>query len=390
MLITTSEILKLTTSTAVSVDYQISYVDITTSAFTPATTQANIAAATTTTVLSAPLASTQRQLKYFSVVNKGTSSNTVTVLKNNGATDFAVTQPIVLNASEMLVYTDGQGWQVLDVAGRVKTSSSDVISLGGYSMNFLKVGTAPEAAGIMYSYSKDSGFPGAFAVGTPGVAGRITDGTSATDAGCLPYKNAATGTNYLSRLEATSTVVNFFQLFDYLWVNSGLVVTTTTAQTVNSITLPARDLDGTTNGLGLNFGILVTTATTNAGAITTITASYTNSDNTSGKTATIASFPATAVIGSFIPFQLAAGDKGVRSIQSITLGTTLTAGAISLVIYRVLDARAISLVNSGSMSCGCTPNTGVKLYNGTCMIPTIVASGTGAVTSTGSVTIIEK
>jgi hypothetical protein len=51
----------------------------------------------------------------------------------------------------------------------------------------------------------------------------------------------------------------------------------------------------------------------------------------------MASFPATAVAGTLVPFQLATGDRGVQSVQSVTLGTSYVAGAISLVLFRIID-----------------------------------------------------
>ena len=158
-----------------------------------------------------------------------------------------------------------------------------------------------------------------WAWGTPGVNGRNTDGTNSADFGCIPIANPSTGGNYLTELQMASSVNHTHLFFDVLWVNTGIVVTTTTAQTINSVAWPARDLNGTTNGAGVQIGILVTTATTNGSAITNCTMSYTNQDGTAGHTATMASFPATAVVGSVVWFQLHAGDTGVRSIQSITL-----------------------------------------------------------------------
>ena len=67
-------------------------------------------------------------------------------------------------------------------------------------------------------------------------------------------------------------------------------------------------------------------------------------------TATITSFPATAVAGTFVPFQLAAGDTGVRAIASVTLGTSYGGGAIHLVAYRVLATIPVNLANSGLMA----------------------------------------
>ena len=87
--------------------------------------------------------------------------------------------------------------------------------------------------------------------------------------------------------------------------------------------------------------------TAGPGGLITYTLSYTNQAGTSGRTATIASFPATAVAGTFVPFQLAAGDTGVRSIQSITLGTSYGGGAIHLVAYRILARLELPIANTG-------------------------------------------
>jgi hypothetical protein len=136
-------------------------------------------------------------------------------------------------------------------------------------------------------------------------------------------------------------------LIDLMWINTGLVVTTITAQAITPVALPARDATGTTNGDDVQFGVLVTTATTNAAAITNMTISYTNQAGTAGKVGTISSFPATAVAGTLVPFQLATGDTGIRSVQSITLGTTLTAGAISLIGYRIISMAPHLVANAG-------------------------------------------
>jgi hypothetical protein len=54
-------------------------------------------------------------------------------------------------------------------------------------------------------------------------------------------------------------------------------------------------------------------------------------------------------VGSFIPLlPLAAGDLGVRSIQTITLSATMTSGTMHLVAYRVLGRLPIILGNTGN------------------------------------------
>ncbi len=269
---------------------------------------------------------------------------------------------------------------------------ADNAGITGYPLPLYKSGTAPEAAGRFYLWAKDAGYPGAWAVGTPGLAGRVTDGTAVADYGCLPYKNATTGSNYLAGFTVSGSVAHQCYLIDVLWVNSGTVVTTTTAQAIGSPTWPARDNNGATSGEGVQVGILVTTATTNAGAITNTTMIYTNSDGTGSRTATISAvggFPATGVIGTVVPFELADGDRGVRAITSVTLGTSYAGGAISLIAYRVVGAASVLLANVGSPYLNFVP-PGTRLYDGSCLFPMGLMSATTATVISGLASIVER
>lgn len=245
---------------------------------------------------------------------------------------------------------------------------------------YFKVGATSEAAGVMWTGFYTSGMPGAAVAPSPGIAGAALT----SYAGQLPFTNPGSGETRVASMSISAGIVCRHFLHDRLWHNSGITVTTTTSQTVNSVTWPARDANGSTNGLGVLVGIEVSTATTNGAAVTNTTMSYTNQDGTSGKTATISSFPATAVAGTFVPFQLAAGDTGVRSIQSITLGTSYGAGAIHLVAYRVLAASdtpvAYASDLTGMLEIGC-----VKMYDNT--VPYIVhlPSATTAMTLHGTI-----
>jgi hypothetical protein len=205
----------------------------------------------------------------------------------------------------------------------------------GYKTNY-----TAEAAGLWHSTFYLAGSPGAAAAPTPGMGGAALT----TYAGQISFPAAVGGENvYLARFGASHAAgVGSVMLCDRLWHNSGIVVTTTTAQTITSAAWPARDALGATNGDDVLIGLEVRTATTNASAITSdgsttgIRISYTNSAGTAGKTGYIPSFPATAVAGTFMPFYLAAGDDGVRSIETITLTTSLGGGAVHLVAYRPL------------------------------------------------------
>lgn len=171
-------------------------------------------------------------------------------------------------------------------------------------------------------------------------------------------------------------------LCDRLWQNSGITSTTTTAQTVNSVTFPARDSSGTTNGEGILVGIEVSTATKNGSAITNTTMSYTNSAGTGSRTATITSFPATATLGTFVPFELAAGDTGIRSIQSLTLGTSYGTGVIHLVAYRILARLELNLANGGNSIDALTGGF-VRMYDNTVPYTLWLPTATTATTISG-------
>jgi hypothetical protein len=379
----TTKKLEVATSAAGSLDAYACWADVTTTAFTPGANQFNVTTATTTDLVAAPGASTQRQVKTVALLNRGTATQTVTVKIDVSGTEYLLAPSVALAAGEALQYTDTDGWQVLDVAGRRKVAARDSQGIDGTPFWFYKIGTAAEAVGVWYSWHKDTGNPGAWAPGAPGVNGRATDGTVAADAGCLPIRTPASGGNYLVGFDCASSVGGSRALVDVLWVNSGLVVTTTTAQALTSVAWPARDNQGSTNGEGVYVGILVTTATTNAAAIANTTMSYTNSDGTAGRTATMASYPATAVIGTVVWFQLEAGDKGVRSIQSVTLGTSRVAGAISIFAARILATVGNPVVNIGN-SAAIDKNTGVRLYTGTCALLMGLMSATTAATITGT------
>lgn len=210
---------------------------------------------------------------------------------------------------------------------------------------FEKVGNTMEAAAVFHSFAYTAGIPGAAVAPTSAIAGDALT----SYAGQLPYANPSSGNGYLARLSVIGSAAGRLLLVDRLWHNASITSTTTTAQTVNSSTWPARDSAGTTDGAGVLVGIEVSTATSNGSAITNTTLTYTNSAGTGSRAGSIASFPATAQVGTFVPFRLDVGDIGVRSVQSLTLGTSYGTGVIHLVAYRVLADISASIANIGEI-----------------------------------------
>ena len=365
ILTSTSQTIKVISESTNQLDVVTHYVDTTTTTVAEGKQTANISTATTTTVVSAPAASTSRLLKSLSIYAVS-GAHRVKVVDDNSGTQRVVIDRTLQN-HETLQYEDGSGWSIVSPAGTDP-------SITTYALTVYKSMTAADAAGYFYLSAKDSGWPGAWSPGTPGVSGRRTDGTdTATDAGCIYLPVVASGDLFLRAMALANTGTaqgHFYSLIDILWVNSGLSVTTTTSQAVASPSLPLRDFNGTSDGIGCLIGLYFTAASTNAAQISNTTVSYTNTDGVSGRTATLTAIagcliPATPVIGTFVPFRLQDGDLGVQSIQSITLGTSLVSGTISLVMYRQLASMPTFSANTGNyINLGAG---GVQLYPGACL-----------------------
>ena len=392
-LTSTSDLIRVVTGSAAQIECHASWVDVLAGAGklgrtnTPA-----ITTATTTTIVAPPAASTERNVKYLNITNNHASQSCVVTVEHTDGTTVAELISVILLSGENLVFTESRSWIHHDING-AEYPPAGKGDYDGFSVPFMKTGTAADVAGAWYCSSKDAGFPGAWTPGSPGVNGRVTNGTTSADFGCIPIKNPSVGANYLTGLTLAASLQHTHMFFDCLWVNTGLVVTTTTAQTLTMPTLPARDINGSTNGEGLLIGMLFTSASSNAGAITNATVSYTNSAGIAGRTATLqaingSQIPISPVIGTIIWFSLQAGDKGVRSIQSVTLGTSLVSGSIAMMI-----ARPISWVGTPIISVA-SPNQidapGIRLYNGVCTLHCYVASSVTATFIAGELVIQEK
>lgn len=221
------------------------------------------------------------------------------------------------------------------------TTVDQLIAGMQYPRDISKAVTGTLVAGRPHSLWYTAGMPGAGTAPAPGMSGAAL---SQFVAGQIPFDNPVSGDAYLARFAAQATQPGMLLLCDRLWHNSGLNMTIATAQTVNSVAWPARDASGLTDGDQVQIGLELSTAT--GTGTPTLTIGYTNQAGTAGKTAvnqvaTVAS----SIAGTFYPIGLAAGDKGVRSIQTFTFSATWTSGAAHLVAYRVLARLALTGAN---------------------------------------------
>lgn len=213
---------------------------------------------------------------------------------------------------------------------------------------YMKVGITMAAVAAQRAYTPwyAAGIPGASvanAAGINGDAATPADGTAVQ--GRILRTNPGAGNAYIGRLAVSATTAGTLWLIDRLWHNSGLSVTSTAAQAITPVALPARSGDGTANGANI-MAAIEWSATGGAGA-PTVTLTYTDQDGNTGNTGTFTGV-ATPPVGTFEIFTLAAGDTGVRAPTSFIQSLTRTSGTMHLVLFRVLAQVEVTAANIGN------------------------------------------
>jgi hypothetical protein len=181
-----------------------------------------------------------------------------------------------------------------------------------------------------------------FSFFNPGVQPSTASGNVLlnSDAGAIPFSNPVSGNTYLAGLKV-SPMSNFtltsrkILMIDRLW--HGLLSSTTSLQTVNSVTFPARDNNGSTDGDGVYLAIEVGPASNTSGPDWGVTVTYTNSAGVAGRTATVLSPYVQALLREYrwYHLKLQSGDVGVRSVQDVTF-TAAVGVNTNIVAYRAL------------------------------------------------------
>lgn len=188
----------------------------------------------------------------------------------------------------------------------------------------------------------------------------------------LPFQNAAAGKNlYLSHFSAvyasggtnTTDYPANIMLVDRVWHSGYLDWAVTTPQSVNSVAFAARDANGTTNGEGV-FLFLELNYPLTGSANFTVTINYTNSAGTPGRTKTQTLPNSVSSAGTTYLLDLQDGDKGVKSVQSITLtsGSATSSLTVALAAQRIITSVQTSGRFRGNVM---TPVSGglPRLYN---------------------------
>lgn len=231
---------------------------------------------------------------------------------------------------------------------------------------FSKAASATLVAGRPASLWSLAGAPGAGAFDTT-LNGVVLSSSSNIPAGAIPHYDPSSGNSYLAFLQAIATQAGVLQVRDRLWHNGGYTITSTSAQTSTTPTWPSRcptsGIDDTpsTNGLGVKLSLEISGAA--GAAAPTITCSYTNQAGTASRTGTnILATANSPAIGALYDIGLQAGDTGVRSLQSVTLGASWVSGTMNMVAWRLLASLPLQagLPNAADALTG----LGTRIYNG--------------------------
>lgn len=217
------------------------------------------------------------------------------------------------------------------------TSMDNLVAALRSPLSLYKASVANAIAGQYQSLWTAAGFPSAGATPTAG-AGAINN--SATQ-GALAIPSLASGESlYLAKVNLGMATAGMLTIYDRLVTTSGLSGTVTTAQAINSVAM-----DRYADGYGIEAFLEFYGAVGATASIPTV--SYTNSDGTAGRTSVLPSI-ASANVGRMFPILPQAGDKGIRSIQSVTLSASTTgAGNFGVTFMQRLADIPVILGNTG-------------------------------------------
>lgn len=200
--------------------------------------------------------------------------------------------------------------------------------------DFMKVGGTTQGAGFWYSLGRIGAIPAAITDGAAGSGTPGSGGTALTNAsGTLNGPNVSTDQKAMVTFGAISTVACSLMLYDRLVHVSGIVTTSTGSKNVGSAALPRYT---GASSVGVQAWLEVTTATTVTAPVAHLLTYTDDGGTTANVGASNTSFPAAAtVLNTMVgPLAMAAGDAGIRSVETLNVDTASTVGAVQLVLLK--------------------------------------------------------
>ena len=182
-------------------------------------------------------------------------------------------------------------------------------------------------------------------IGNPVVSSSVANPTVITCTGNVPFANGDV-VSIVGHTGSTPSISGTYTISNVSGATFTIPVSVSSGGSGGSvgIPLPPRDANGDILGEQVFAGIEVYTQTsTNTPTLTMV---YTNTSGVAGRSSTnVVSTVATSIKGTFYPIGLAAGDTGVQLVQSVALSASWTAGALSLVLYRIIARLELTGAN---------------------------------------------
>ncbi len=224
------------------------------------------------------------------------------------------------------------------------------------------------------------GFPGPGSIPATGAGAACDRNTS----GAMPLPTAVVGKKiYLNYFNILSVGQPIMELHDRMVHTAGLNANITTEQVVNSVALPSR----ATGGL---YVVPHLESYVAAGAtVATVTLKYTNQDGVTGKTANTSSV-SLATANRLIPLNLAAGDKGVRVVESVTLGAATGAvGNFGITLSKLKAWAPVAGANFTALPQNPTEQGGSTIEDDACLMVVGLYNGAATTLVDGMISFIQ-
>jgi hypothetical protein len=338
LLNTTSDILRIITSTASTTQYSIRWSDVTSSAATLGESNGSIASATTTTAVAAPASSTSRIVSNFTIYNTSANATQTVVIAFYDGTNERYLYKCSLRPGDTATYDAERGWNcsIRDMMEPRNLSYTDAkitrMKTGSCSVNAFGItaGVQPDPASFAPDPLPDIWLD--LHTGFSSPNGRTLDNTITTAPLNTHSRSWLSGMfmNYTTRSD-TVAQGSVWGLVDLLVQHYIADDAASSPVSCTAVTLPSRDLSFSGDGVGVL--AFYGTHQNNTGpdgdqALSAYvdpvgsTITYTNSAGTGSRTGTLLGFGSSAQANAYYLYTLQAGDRGIRSIQSATWSTT--------------------------------------------------------------------
>lgn len=259
------------------------------------------------------------------------------------------------------------------------TQDQITAALPGQVTSYIKTAAAAPVAGAFQSLWDSTGNPAAGVL----AVGNTTTGTvptQATAGAWAKFTNPGT-TLHNGRFTATTSQAGTLMLYDRVW-HAGSFALSAAGNFAGWSGTTAVNRPSTGDGVMAWVEVNVVLAAT----ATTITITFTNQAALTGQTATCALLASSAARRMY-PFVMPAGSTGIRSIQTINIGTAVATGSINIVLAAPVISAPV-LVAGGGVVYDYLQTGNKQIQNDACLAGMWISNTATAPVLTGDINLI--